>query len=191
MSSKIKILSVILLSFFTLSVKAVNMEGIIKKDPKKGTCLIWKGQTIPIKSDNTLIQEMITKLETGDYIDASGQKWAHSIVIESIRYVGLSRILGQWISQSLEVYNFQSFTELYLTPSSITLNVQPRQKFTYTILPGREDKWSAVFLNDQQAQVGHLVFNANGSVKIEVLNPETGRVQRVIVLVRMLNQDSL
>lgn len=136
----------------------------------------------------------LVKLAAGDVVIATGIKnpGECSVAIESVEYVGLRRMLGNWYSREA-VINVQDFNSMkYYPAQSIASNgnkvyasvsTNPVE-YNYSLVPGSGKEW-VLFLSDSKSTTfGTIQFN-RGSAVMKIYNSETGELTKTLILYRM------
>ena len=164
----------IIIIFSTLTstyLLAATVLGEVKIT-EDGTCINIAGHPKPYKviSNSAEVSNALSKLRNGDFISGQGRHHlgSQSIVLNSIDYVGLKKILGHWVSKDQITYYFKDYENLHL--SAPILNAP--NKWTYRISPGLNDNWSVIFLDENSVKIGELDFKTpveNAPLQLQII----------------------
>ncbi len=132
-------------------------------------------------SDRT-IKKDLSKLEAGDWLIGYGNilPTPRKVVLNSISFVGLKRILGTWRDAQWDLFDFEDFSRLFLCPST-PFHAFPEiidfgfgskagrpnedcelQKLTYRIVPDSGSSWSIFIADQERVGVGSLYIGQQG-----------------------------
>jgi len=165
MTAKIFWVSLLLL-FLCIDTNAsnsgVSLSGLIIRDTENSLSVSdVSGNRISVKAGDTITRSALDKLMTNDYIICTGIYHGDQFYINSIQSVGIQRLLGKWISQVNDTYDFFSFSQLTLTPNNNSLSDREPRSFTYRITPSDNGQWSILFMNGHNVQVGNISYEKN------------------------------
>lgn len=147
-----------------------------------------------IASNNETALNALVKLAAGDFITATGLKTPGNctVAIESVEYVGLRRMLGNWYSREA-VINVQDFNSMKYYPAQTVVTNGNRVytsvstspvEYNYSLVPGSGKEW-VMFLSDSRSTTfGTIQFN-RGSAVMKIYNSETGELNKTLLLHRM------
>lgn len=129
----------------------------------------------------------LEKLKSGDLLEGIGhirqrQGEKPIVMLESIDFVGLRKLLGTWMAQSLALINFTNFHQLVvLIPS---LKGLEKLNFTYTVGPSEKDGWMIFFHDENHVILGSLRIGGENA-KIELLSSDIDLPFQSVELVRV------
>ncbi|MNT28042.1 hypothetical protein D3C72_1637010 [compost metagenome] len=135
------------------------------------------------------------KLSSGDLINGTGivQYKSNKLVLETIDYVGLRRMLGKWISNDglLQVKNFSEMkfyphnSPSSPTPSGLVLSDVPIT-FRYSLTPADGKAW-VMFLSDSSKTVFTTIQINGANATLKTFDSETGAVAKTLRLTKWGN----
>jgi hypothetical protein len=147
-----------------------------------------------VLSNSEAALSALVKLAAGDVVTATGIKnpGECSVAIESVEYVGLRRMLGNWYSREA-VINVQDFSSMkYYPTESIATNgnkvyaqvSKNPVEYNYSLVPGSGKEW-VLFLSDSKSTTfGTIQFN-RGSAVMKIYNSDTGELTKTLLLYRL------
>lgn len=164
----------------------VNERGLFLKH--NSYLYQMQGATVDVSSD-------LSRLRTGDYVAFEGYiaPEHNKIFVQSVDWVGLGRILGNWKTGDGKVVSFDSFTLMSIRnhkPGEIFYNFQKSHldsttlKLSYRISPSVGSSWS-LFLSDNKGniKVGRILL-LDKTLIISLYDAETGQISKTIQLSR-------
>jgi hypothetical protein len=182
--------------FAATALCAQPVAGVLAQE---GTQLFISGDMfcsrylVAAKSNEVLAH--IKKLNPGDEITASGDKnfIDCSVVLESIDYVGLRRLLGMWLSNEalIKVKDFSSLSFYPLERSSSlgqhvnnygltsTSEVATAVDYTYSLTPSEGKEW-VLFLSDSTKTLFATISLSKGSAVMKIYDSESGVVLKTL-----------
>lgn len=159
---------------------ALTYEGKVVKNKNQILFLDDANKkTYALTSKTPIISTYINKLSSGDFISIEGSKNTDqtTMTIQSFNYIGLSALLGNWVSEDSYCYNFSSFTEFSISPKSVgkkcVTSLSPN--FTYIISPGATS-WVMLISGERYSYVGDLRFISTRELEIHLYDSETGDI---------------
>lgn len=182
--------------FAATALCAQPVAGVLAQE---GTQLFISGDTfcsrylVFAKSNEVLAH--IKKLNPGDEVTASGDKnfIDCSVVLETIDYVGLRRLLGMWLSNEalIKVKDFSSLSFYPLERSSslgqhintygltATSQVATAVDYTYSLTPSEGKEW-VLFLSDSTKTLFATISLSKGSAVMKIYDSESGVVIKTL-----------
>ncbi|MCE3010806.1 MAG: hypothetical protein LW875_09355 [Proteobacteria bacterium] len=142
-----------------------------------------------LRALNSETIENLKHLKHYDYISGYGEiKDNQVVLLESIDYVGLRRILGLW--QSTEnVLNFVSFRsvkiveQLQFISDLGILDLLKEGTYDYAISPGSNGSWRVFFSDSSSVILASLTLSAKSDeARLEVYNSSTGEITKELIL---------
>jgi hypothetical protein len=136
------------------------------------------------------VQAALDRLSPGDLINGHGtiDPVHRTMILESIDFVGLRRLLGPWVATDgfLNFKNFQTM-EVKTLRGDVS-------EFRYSISPADDGEW-AVFLSDANRTILATLSFENGTISgtgpaqthracLKIFEAESGRVLRTLKLER-------
>lgn len=139
------------------------------------------------------VRSDLAQLDSGDALMGSGyfddsQKTLH---LSSVHFVGLSKMLGVWKSDSKTLFEFVNFNTFNIyqqrsensTTKKLPLGYLPVKSYQYSVAPNTQKKWSILINDDTSINAGRLEVT-NSTLSIDLIDPETGDVERTLILRR-------
>jgi hypothetical protein len=144
------------------------------------------------KSESSL--SALVKLAAGDFFTATGLKNPGdcTVSIETVEYVGLRRMLGNWYSRDA-VINVQDFNSMKYYPAQSVVTKGDRVytqvsanpvEYNYSLVPGSGKEW-VLFLSDSKSTTFGTIQFDRGTAVMKINNSITGEVIRTLLLYRM------
>jgi hypothetical protein len=156
----------------------------------KGTVLVIDGeyyvepefstQRLKIVIPDEFVRNRLKCLNEGDFIWASAKRFSQDfVVISSINYVGLKRLIAAWRNES-EVFKFSDFRNFYYWNFNPTqIQFQGPFKFHYALSPDGDNPhqclWK-IFIIDSEVVLGSLEWTAEDQIHIKVYDTVTGEI---------------
>ncbi|WP_413574645.1 hypothetical protein ACLVWU_10485 [Bdellovibrio sp. HCB290] len=190
------------LLFFVLT---LFTSAVVASAQTVGGTVALKGQQMFLKTDdpcnnylvasnNETALNALIKLAPGDVITATGKKNpAHcTVAIESVEYVGLRRLLGNWYS-SEAVINVQDFNSMkFYAAQKISENgntvykyiSQTPIEYSYSLIPSAGNEW-VMFLSDSKSTTFGTIQFHRGSAVLKIYRSDTGALNKTLILYRM------
>ncbi len=183
---KVFLISALLLtSFYTW---AAPINGVISFKENK-VCLFFSqtNKTYIIEAQTPEVESHLKKLKAGDMVNGQGRMdlLQNKVSLNSINYVGLKKLIGHWVSQDQFNYFFKDYENLSVSAPILS----QANYWTYRVSPGDHDDWSIIFLNQDSAKVGKMMFHPKknfkkGELQILLFDPNSGGVIQNITLSR-------
>lgn len=112
-----------------------------------------KHKTYRLKPATQEIQGQLEKLNNHDAIRGVGKfSNDHELVLESIDFVGLQRLLGSWTGSNF-VFNFKTFAKVSLYSS---LPGVTHGELQYAVAPAPGSQWKVFFTDSHQVSLASL-----------------------------------
>lgn len=184
---------------FVSSTWAVAVQPVVGTIERKGQDILLKSNDAcsfyRIDSKSSDAQETLEKLATGDSLTASGlfDKETCVAVIESVDYVGLKRMLGNWISKEglISVHDFNTLSFYPETKSDLKLlqkkssdfSITKPMQYKYSVTPSEGKVW-VMFLSDAESTTFSTIqFNKDLAI-MKLFDSDNGKVTKTLILTR-------
>ncbi|HEX7676105.1 MAG TPA: hypothetical protein VF412_18155 [Bdellovibrio sp.] len=183
---------------FVLTFVSTTWAGAVQ--PVAGV-IIRTGQDILLQSDDTACasyrietksadaQSALQKLAPGDTITATGliDKSVCTASIESIDYVGLKRMLGNWFSKD-GLITVRDFTNLQFFPTGNTeisknYDIVKPIEYKYSLTPSDGKEW-VLFLSDNQSTTFATIQFSKDIAIMKIFDSDSGEVKKTMILNR-------
>lgn len=172
-----------LVTLFTISIlifcahsQALNLKGYVYVD-EAGYSFIHTETLVasPIQPASSLIAHDLSKLKSFDSLVGSGYFTDNNrLVLESIDFVALRRLLGLWKANSA-VVNFVDYTRVnFRLPNALT-------QYNYAMTPAPGNSWRIFFTDSSSVVLGAVAIEER-TAKIEIYDPHTGEVSQRLEL---------
>jgi hypothetical protein len=175
---------------FTGSAEVVVLSGFVSKK-ENGYVLVEEktSKRYDLRALNSETIESLKHLKHYDYISGYGEVKDNQIVLlESIDYVGLRRLLGLWHSAD-NVLNFVSFRsvkvveQLQFIGDLGILDVFKESTYDYAISPGSGGSWRVFFSDSDSVILASLTLSAKSDeARLELYDSSTGDITKELVL---------
>lgn len=167
--------------FFSSPLMAVTIVGLVHSTPS-GYYLIDNENGIQRKlhPGNQQVIDTLARLKSADFISGNGDFINGEYVLENLDFVGLSELIGTWVSPHGSWMKFNSFSNL----SVYTLTeerVAHRANLHYSIAPDSGHEWK-VFLSDAKEVILASLLLKNNQASLKIYNSDSGEVVKVIEL---------
>jgi len=164
------------LTIFTSAALALSINGYIVVD--KGQYLLIEretSRTYRVQASNPDVRKSLVQLATFDALRGQvSNKGSETLMLETIDFVSLRRLLGDWTDQTARV-SFVDFSRV-----SFDMEGNSRQ-FVYALSPGQANTWR-IYLTDQSSVVlGTLNIDGLRAV-LEFYDPQTGETAQRLQL---------
>ncbi len=156
----------------------VNILGFIRMEEGNFTFVDGDSfQTYKLRAYTDSAQQALSKLKNKDGISGIATLMDDTLLLESVEFVGLRRLLGCWqSSDKIEtVVNFKDFSRVsFHLPES-------NSELTYAIAPSAGDTWRVFFSGKNSVVLGSLIVS-DSKASIEFFDPDDGEITRVLNL---------
>ena len=140
----------------------------------RGTIKVYK-----MKALTTSAEEVLARLSNFDHLTGVARLVDDTLLVESVEFVGLRRLLGYWQSPKVAVY-FQNFQDVeFKLPSS-------KNEYKYAVSPTEGNTWRVFFSNQSSVTLGSLTISED-KASIEMYDPDTGELAQHIDLNKVSN----
>ena len=178
-------LTILLLIQLSSIVFADNLSGLINIENNKFFLLSENSTKLEVKPLNQTTSLNLQRLNTGDFLMGTGEILNGNIVLQSIDFVGLKKLLGLWSSPTswLNFESFSSVTVLFpndIRPTSKSVTLQ------YSISPANQNTWR-IFFSDEKSVALAILKLKEGTAEIQFLNSNTGEPSKLIELEKVAN----
>jgi hypothetical protein len=132
------------------------------------------------------IFQTLIQLETDDYISGAANLDPEGrLVITSIDFVGLKRLLGVWADKQ-HIMNFESISSLnfWNFESGLIPRFWGPYNYTYSITPDDKGKWKVFFSDDKNVILALLHCIDQNHITISVYDSNDGSIDKIYELER-------
>lgn len=173
-------LSVLFLSY---AVIAAQIEGHLHRDSKGLSIhLTTDHKAYKLATFTTDVRDVVARLETYDFIRGQGEIRADQIVLETVDFIGLRSLLGNWSLAGGAYLTFHDFLKAsYTVPDFFYPDLV--ESYTYSLAPGEGQPWRILVSNGTWVSVGYLEI-LNNKLKIQVVDLKTGHLKKAMELTR-------
>lgn len=168
---------------FSLSASAEVIQGVLAKT--SDGYFVQHPQTqswvkvVPIAS---AVNQDLEKLDDGDFLTGSGTFSLTQLTLNSIEWVGLKKVIGQWLSTQREFYDFVDFTKLRLwviITDDDGSPVRRRWDLEYSVSPNDGNDWLLYLTNRQKVVLGVMQFDPKNRLTIKYFNANGGILKTI------------
>ncbi len=132
-------------------------------------------RTYRLEANNPNVENSLSQLTTFDGIRGqTSNKNSETLILETIDFVSLRRLLGNWQDQSAQV-TFEDYTRV-----QFNINGNNRQ-FMYALSPGQNNAWR-IYLTDQASVVLGTLNVEQMRAVLEFYDPKTGQTAQRLEL---------
>jgi hypothetical protein len=133
----------------------------------------------------------LIKLSNGDVITATGIKDPASckVIIESVDFVGLKRLLGLWYSKD-GVLAVQDFNLMRYYPAGLPALIESSNPdaapvdYKYRMVPSEGKEWVLFLSNTFSTTFATIQFSTKGTATMKTYDSESGNITKTMVLTR-------
>lgn len=140
-----------------------------------------------LKTTSPDAQAALNKLAPGDTLTGTGTFDTKACVanIDSVDYVGLKKMLGDWISSegSLSVHDFNSLSFYPGTQSDLDYANSPSIEYKYSVTPSNGKEW-VLFLSDCKSTTFATIQFSNNLAIMKIFDSDSGNVTKTFFLSR-------
>lgn len=123
-----------------------------------------------LKAYTSSAEEVLSRLKNFDHITGSARLVDDTLLLESVEFVGLRRLIGYWQSPKVAVI-FENFHDVaFKMPSS-------KSEYKYAVSPSEGNSWRVFFSDQSSVTLGSLTVSEN-KASIELYDPETGETSQ-------------
>lgn len=143
--------------------------------------------TFPLRSLNQTTSQNLSKLTQGDFMVGHGDLINNEIILSSIDFVGLKKLLGVWVTSQL--YSWVDFKD-FTTVTTFLPNATGSKKVVrlkYSITPSEDKSWKVFFSDDNSIVLASLFLYADSAV-LKFYDSENGNVSETIQLQKISGQ---
>lgn len=139
---------------------ADTYSGVVSKINTKAYLIpiVHPSNTLEMKALTADAQNILTRLQSGDFLEGSGGIVNNSLVLDSIDFVSLAALLGTWKNNSYWI-RFIDFSHAELYLASEVNNGDESIGMQYSILPGADNSWRILFSSGEQVIAANLTLN--------------------------------
>ncbi len=171
------------------SAHADSLRGFIARHGIQRFLKVQAGTDAPteleISTVTPQLQNNLSRLKDGDFIVARGTIGADqkTVQIQSIENLGLAALVGSWITERSEVYEFRDFSQLtlYVPAADGHSPAVKAGDFNYAVTPDQGARYSIFVSNNLSVTLGSIEFRRS-RLKLTVLDPQTGQVSSEMIL---------
>ena len=180
------------LLFFSIAAAAANVSGVVYYNQDNKPCVQLNGYDykLKLKTFSRSVAEALSNLHPGDYISGDGRVSIStgSVTLYSIDYVGLKRILGQWIAPNNDVFYFKTFRSLEMrsgqhsfqslknSPNDFARGSNSKSgNITYQLgAKTGESGWPMLLLSRGGTSAGELVVESSDRLRLYIIDARSG-----------------
>ncbi len=169
-------------ALFAIPAFAEQIEGHLHRDPSGLTIHLTKDHKIyRLASLTQEVVQTIDRLITYDFIRGQGEIRNDQILLETVDFIGLRKLIGSW---SLKDGSFLTFDDFLSASFTIPDFIFPDKvaDLSYSIGPGETDQWHIFFTNG--VWIRHGVFEIRNSILKLRLYDSHGALKKPIELTK-------
>ncbi len=175
----------------TLTLNAATYEGLVFTPRGKSTIALKStGKKYLLVPANDEIASQISKLKSTDFVSLDGHlnNEQQIISVQSLNYVGLHDLLGDWSGDDDYCYSFASFSDLriFIKNDKNKCDFQESHKsrdFGYTINPATQG-WLVLLSDNDDSYLMDLAIKSKTTVELSLYDSQSGDILRNIKLKR-------
>lgn len=172
-------------SLLTLASPAIaqQIEGHLHRTSSGLTIHLAKDhKTYKLTSLTAEVADVLARLENFDFVRGNGEIRADRIVIETIDFIGLRGLLGNWSLSGGAYMTFHDYLKASYTVPDF-LYPDHVEQYTYSLAPGEGKPWRILVSNGTWVSVGYLEINKD-KLKVQFVDLKTGQLKKALELTR-------
>ncbi len=170
---------------------AANYDGVVSTlNQKRAITLKSTGKKYSIVPASTEIALQMSKLKVNDFISLEGRidDKQSTITVNSMNYVGLKDLLGNWVGDDDYCYAFLSFSNLSIFTKTVMNTCdfhvdRLSRDFSYTINPATAS-WLVLLSDNEDSYIMDLVVRSKVAAELSLYDTRSGDILREIKLRR-------
>lgn len=168
----------------TLSAQAAPVGGflVVEKD-QYSFVEIKSNRKTPIRPTKLATVEALKKLKNMDYFQGQGEFVNNELLLESVDFVGLRRLLGLWTADENSVLDFQDYSRVMIYRSFLNL-MAPRALLQYSIAPSAGADWR-IFFTDENSVVLAALDLKDQKATLKFFDLGSGHVVKTVEMTRI------
>lgn len=166
-------------------IRAITLAGFLVKLSNGEFNLVSSEdkQIREILPSNVDVVNQLNKLDDRDFIVGTGEVRSGKILLDSVDFVGLHRLLGVWMSDSI-MFNFRSFSLVNMSWGD-EVNVGKTAQLNYSIAPTSFDSWQIFFSDVTQVQIATLTVDRQ-KARLDFYDKDTGEISKTYLLRKVI-----
>lgn len=145
------------------------------------------GARYVVRATRTETLESLKKLKNLDFFQGQGELTDRELLLDSIDFVGLHRLLGAWASND-GLMNFHDYSQVTIYHSFIDSNAQ-KLSLQYSIAPSSGKDWRIFFTDSNSVAAGSLILtDGNTRAVLKLYDVNSGEVSKTVELTRLYQQ---
>lgn len=159
----------------------MTITGIVQSTPT-GYYLVNSDNTAmhSLHPGNQQVIETLKRLKSSDFISGSGDFINGRYVLENLDFVGLSELIGTWISDNGNWLKVNSFSKLSLY-TLIDTRVALKTNLNYSIAPDSGNAWKVFLSDEKEVILATLILDQKQAV-LKIYSSDSGEVVKEIEL---------
>ena len=169
---------------FVAPIQAASLNGFVTLVRDQYTYIDPQtNRRFTIKPTKVDTQESLKKLKNLDFFQGQGDFSGDDLLLDTIDFVGLRRLLGLWTADSSAIMDFQNYSKVVVYRSPI-LPSTSKSLLQYSIAPSSGTDWKIFFTDDKDVLLASLVLqDARASLKFFDL--QSGEVVKTVEMSRL------
>ncbi|PIS11548.1 MAG: hypothetical protein COT73_03410 [Bdellovibrio sp. CG10_big_fil_rev_8_21_14_0_10_47_8] len=158
----------------------VSIKGYVIIEDGSYTFIDTSSNQFKLRAVTDSAKQALLKLQNLDAISGTATQYDdRTLLLESIDFVGLRRLIGRWTGDS-QLVDFQDYTRVRIFSS------QSSNHFRYAISPSSGDSWRVFFSTENSVTLGSLLIQGQ-TAQIDLYDATTGDVSHTIQLQKVKN----
>ncbi len=172
----------------TSMAQADTFAGVISKVNTNVYLLPSAGVSgsLEVKTLTSDVQKNLLRLESGDYMEASGSLVGNALVLNSIDFVALAALLGTWKNGDHWII-FRDFSNALVSLQGTVDSSERPVAMPYSIIPGVNNTWKIFFSSVNRVISASLSLKGD-TAEFSFVDPNSGNPQ-VYQLVKLSFSD--
>lgn len=171
---------------------AANFSGFVSRGEKTKILvnLSTLNKKVLLATNNPEIQAQLSRLKSNDFISIDGylDDEKTSLVINSINYVGLKDLVGNWMGDDDYCYKFKDFYTMSIYNKNekgkcVFATAGLAREFSYFANPTR-DAWSLLLSDNDDSYLMDLTLKSKSSAELSLYDSKSGDIIRQIKMKR-------
>ena len=144
---------------------------------------ISTNQTYPVRITKVETLDSLKKMKNMDFIQGQGEIINNEVLLDSIDFVGLQKLLGLWASNTNSFLDFKDFSKVVSYQAVFDMQL-PRTSLHYSIAPSSGTDWKIFFTDSSAVLLASLVL-VDQKATLKFYDLASGQITKTVELTRV------